>query len=544
MGAWGSDWAGCGCALCGAAGPAQSGPAQSGPLRAAPQAAEFVWPESAAGAGLVSGLRWAADNVTFGFPESAAAYDADPAAPGVQYGFGEADAGFLPFDTAQRAAARAAFDNAAAVAGLRIEETAEPASAAIRLAQSAAPPTAWAYLPGEGAGGDAWFGTGEGFFTETARGSYGFHAILHEIGHALGLKHGHESGIAGALPAAEDSMEHSVMTYRAYAGAPLGGGYPVETFGYAQSLMQADIAALQQLYGPNWSHEAGDTRYAWRPGSGETLVNGASLGPVGGNRIFLTIWDGGGTDTFDFSAYATDLAIDLRPGAGSVLDEAQLSFLNRFEAAAPVFASGNVYSARLFEGDLRSLIENAAGGGGNDRIVGNVAANALAGGDGRDRLEGLEGADSLQGGAGDDRLDGGDGGDRLRGAAGADGIDGGAGGDRLAGGGGADRLDGGAGRDRLAGGAGADTLAGGAGPDRLAGGAGADIFVFAPGGGRDAILDFGRTADRIDLTAFGLGFADLRLADAPGGAVLRAPGLFLALDGVEADRLGEDHFLF
>ena len=58
------------------------------------------------------------------------------------------------------------------------------------------------------------------------------------------------------------------------------------------------------------------------------------------------------------------------------------------------------------------------------------------------------------------------------------------------------------GDDRLNGEGGDDTLMGGAGNDQLAGGEGDDLFVFAPGGGIDIILDFGTGEDRIDLTAF------------------------------------------
>jgi hypothetical protein len=73
--------------------------------------------------------------------------------------------------------------------------------------------------------------------------------------------------------------------------------------------------------------------------------------------------------------------------------------------------------------------------------------------------------------------------DVLQGGAGADTIKGGNGKDLLEGAGGADLLEGGNGPDTLVGGAAADTLLGGNGPD---------VFVFAPGSGCDAILDFQR----------------------------------------------------
>lgn len=97
--------------------------------------------------------------------------------------------------------------------------------------------------------------------------------------------------------------------------------------------------------------------------------------------------------------------------------------------------------------------------------------------------------------------------------------------DQLNGGDGNDMLAGMAGRDVLRGGAGRDSLWGGAGTDRLIGGAGADTFVFeagdsAPGDARDVIVDFGRGADRIDLSAlFAPGVSPRFIADAAFGGV-------------------------
>ena len=52
---------------------------------------------------------------------------------------------------------------------------------------------------------------------------------------------------------------------------------------------------------------------------------------------------------------------------------------------------------------MRSLIENANGGSGNDTIVGNVAANTLHGNGGSDTLTGGPGDDVLDGGSGTDK---------------------------------------------------------------------------------------------------------------------------------------------
>ncbi len=150
-----------------------------------------------------------------------------------------------------------------------------------------------------------------------------------------------------------------------------------------------------------------------------------------------------------------------------------------------------------------------------NRITGNAASNVLRGDLGADTLFGGEGDDTLQGGDASDSLFGGVDADALYGGAGDDSVFGDSGDDVLCGGSGHDALFGGTnddlltgdgGNDLLSGGSGNDTLIGGAGRDTLEGGAGADLFVFvilgdsASSGYRDTIVDFGRGADRIDLS--------------------------------------------
>ena len=115
-----------------------------------------------------------------------------------------------------------------------------------------------------------------------------------------------------------------------------------------------------------------------------------------------------------------------------------------------------------------------------------------------DRLPDVE---HLTGSAHDDILAGDRRDNEVRGQAGNDTLYGGPGG-------GDDVLLGGEGNDKLYGGQGDDTVSGDAGNDSLYGGPGADTFVFAPGNGNDVVMDFGRDADRVDLTAFDLNNID------------------------------------
>ena len=120
----------------------------------------------------------------------------------------------------------------------------------------------------------------------------------------------------------------------------------------------------------------------------------------------MTLWDGGGNDTYDFSGYATNLSVNLNPGAWTTISATQLAALGYSH-----YAAGNIANALLYNGNTASLIENAIGGSGADTMVGNGADNHLTGGAGNDTLDGGAGNDTLVGGKGDDRLIGGSGDD-------------------------------------------------------------------------------------------------------------------------------------
>jgi serralysin len=396
----------------------------------------------------------------------------------------------------------------------------------IRIARNSAYDTAYANLPSENPqGGDVWLGLST---TLPVIGTNGYHTLLHELGHAMGLKHPHEG--TPVLNRAWDSPEYTVMSYRPYANSS-GFGYSYEAFGAPQTFMMLDIAALQHLYGADYSTNSGDTVYSWSPDSGDTTIDGEAALAPGANRIFATIWDGGGRDTFDLSAYDSDLVVDLNPGGTSTFSEDQLAYLGD-----DVYASGNIYNALLSDGDGRARIENATGGTGDDLVSGNVASNLIRGGEGNDtllggsgndriyadvgadRLRGGPGNDSLYGGDGSDLIDGGSDADRLYGSAGPDTMLGGSGDDRLFGGTSADVLDGGSGDDLLAGQDGNDALTGGTGSDSLLGGAGPDRFVFDTAAESqprlgDRILPDGATAAFEGAGVAGGDVIDLRAID-------------------------------
>ena len=337
--------------------------------------------------GLLSGIRWNATSLTFSFPTSASFY-------GVGYGNGEPANSFQSLNATQQASARSILTTYSSYVSMTFSEITESASAHadLRFAQSNAPSTAWAYYPSSSSlGGDSWYNYSSGYYANPVRGNYAWATFEHEIGHALGLEHGHEGGDYGPMTYAHDSMEYSVMTYRSYEGASTTTGYANEAWGFAQTPMMYDIAALQFMYGANFNANSGSTVYSWSPTSGEMFINGVGQGAPGGNRVFQTVWDGGGADTYDFSNYSSALTVSLLPGEWTITTASQLA---RLHWDGSRIADGNIANALLFNDDARSLIENARGGSGSDVIVGNRASNVLWGSGGDDYLNGREGQDS------------------------------------------------------------------------------------------------------------------------------------------------------
>jgi serralysin len=466
---------------------------------------------------LLGGSKWATTTLTYGFPTSASSWT----------GYGGADTqhpyqGFSTCNEAQIAAAEAALQSWANVANLSFVRVSEPGTIAdIRFANSSVPPTAEAYFPSnDPTGGDVWLGPSHQG-TSWIPGTDNWSTMPHELGHALGLKHPHDSGGGAQLDPAVDSIELSIMSYRSYAGASVSGGYVITEGSYPSAPMLNDIAAIQYLYGANYGYNAGNTVYTYTPATA---------------KILETIWDGGGTDTYDLSAYTTSVTVSLVPGQWSTFSSGQLASLNNADPS--VVARGNVANAYLHNNDTRSLIENVTTGSGNDAVTGNDADNVVFGGagsdtawggNGNDQLYGNFDSDLLYGEAGDDLLFGGQGSDVVFGSVGNDQLYGNMMNDVVYGEAGDDSIFGGQGNDQLFGGQGNDFIAGNLGDDTMTGGVGADRFVF---NGNDVVADFDAAGgDRLVLSA-GVTYA---VSAGSGGALVTfSTGATVTLTGVNA----------
>ena len=258
--------------------------------------------------------------------------------------------------------------------------------------------------------GDFWFDVtpshddGSPRALDLSPGAYDYSVFLHELGHALGLPHPYDDG-----PAPESDTRYSLMSYNDHPNADVvtDNGPGISSIQAApETYMMHDIYQLQQYYGANSSTRSGDTTY-----TSADLFN-----------HLVTIYDAGGTDTFDLNDLDQGIVLDLREGRlSSIWDDGFPAWA--FEPESIFRDEANNPGTDTLGIAFGTVIENAVGTAFDDVITGNSGANNIQAGDGKDEVDGQGGADTLNGGGGDDiillddvsfvNLDGGLGSDRV-----------------------------------------------------------------------------------------------------------------------------------
>ena len=260
--------------------------------------------------------------------------------------------------------------------------------------------------------GDVWVNStsvGEDF----SKGTDNYITLVHEIGHALGLKHPFDAPV---LAGSYDNTRYTVMSYT--DATPLfATGFTAPAPNSISTTSQRvivttpmvlDIAAVQGLYGADPNTASGDTVYHFT--QGDTSIS--------------AVYDAGGTDTFDLADFTRPVLMDLTPGSYSSIgyfsSAAQIAYWqgqfssNFANFIQQVLSDPGVYTWQDNLGiAFSTTIENAYGGSADDVIQGNGVANLLKGNGGHDTLLGGGGDDTLDGGSGTDNLYGGSGNDNF-----------------------------------------------------------------------------------------------------------------------------------
>jgi len=325
-------------------------------------------------------LKWggalgSGSGLSFSFPWS----NGNQATWDTNYGEEVTVASHFGFNSLQMAAARNALQSWGNVANLAFTEVAESSADVgdFRFAFSSAVGSGvWGYSwypdSHDPHAADVWINSEYGNDADWAASSYNYEALIHEIGHGLGLKHpgNYNAGGGGTegpyLPSNLDVRNYTIMSYFDPANDWYQDGRTGQLVHVCpESPMVYDILAIQYLYGANNSYRTGNDLYTFDPGS----------------PFYKTLWDAGGTDTISVGNFSLGCTINLNPGSYSTI-------------AFPASLAGYFDGTNDLGIALGAVIENATGGSGNDVLTGNSANNVLDGGAGADVLSGGEGDDT------------------------------------------------------------------------------------------------------------------------------------------------------
>lgn len=286
------------------------------------------------------------------------------------YGGTDSDgaSGFQPFRDEQKAAVRQIFATLGGQINITFKEVLDTGSSygQIRFGNNTQTSSSgYAFLPNADSSdisGDVWISLE--YANDQRPGTFSHATLLHEIGHALGLKHpgnynAGESTTANPdatyLGQSEDNQNYTLMSYE---DAPNSLGQQRIWYG------MYDMLALQYLYGAKAVNTGDADIYRFTDEAGRQLA---------------MIQDSAGTqDTIDLSAVTTSVTFDMGEG--------------RFSSVGA--GSGELTARSTVSIMYGTVIENIIGTSSGDFILGNAANNRISGGGGNDTLDGDNGIDT------------------------------------------------------------------------------------------------------------------------------------------------------